>query len=666
MTPGLKWLLLVALLANPLMAGAQRGRPAAIDGRATYAGDVAPILEHTCVPCHRPDGPAPFSLTTYADARRRAAQIVAVTTRRYMPPWKPDADGPAFVGERRLTPTELNAIERWVQQGLAEGNEADSPRRETDGSRASGRSSGPAGPGAAVAGRHALADGRAETKLGEPDLVLTLPEYALRPDGRDVFRNFVVSVPGAGTRYVRALEFRPSHRAVHHANIRVDPTPASRRQDAADPAPGYEGAILRTADYPDGHFLGWTPGQSPVSSDLAWRLDAGADLVVQLHMQPTGKPERIRPSIALYFTADTPSRTPTIVRLGRQNLDIPAGASAYRVTDRYVLPVDAELRAIQPHAHYRARSVKVWATEPAGVRRPLLRIHDWDFNWQDQYRYASPFWVAAGTTIEMEYLFDNSDANPRNPDKPAVRAGWGWRSSDEMADVWIQLMTRSDVDRERLARDVRRKMAAEDAIGCEVVIAREPDYADLRNDAATLYLELGEPEQALRHFTVVGRLQPQSAVARYNIGVALEGTGRNAEAAREYEAALRLDPAYAVAHNNLGTLRLAEGKLDEARRHYEQAVASAPANAEAQNNVGAALLATGDAATALAHLQESIRLRPVYAEAHFNLARAFAMLNRIGDAIQTGTVAEAQAVAAGKTTLTAQIREQLRLYRAAR
>lgn len=665
MTPGLKRLLLLgALLANPLMAGAQRSVPPAIDGRATYAVDIAPILEHSCVPCHRPNGPAPFSLTTYADARRRAAQIVAVTRRRYMPPWKPDADGPAFIGERRLTAGQLNAIERWVQNGLAEGTGTDtlSSRQSSVGSPQSAAGSRESAAGS----RGAPNADRVEPALGEPDLVLTLPEYALRPDGRDVFRNFVVDVPGVETRYVRALEFRPGHRAVHHANIRVDPTPASRRRDTADPAPGYEGAILRSADYPDGYFLGWTPGQLPVPSGLAWRLDAGADLVVQLHMQPTGKPERIQPSIALYFTADAPSRTPTIVRLGRQNLDIPAGASTYRVTDTYVLPVDAELRAIQPHAHYRARSVEVWATEPGGVRRPLLRIRDWDFNWQDQYRYASPFWVAAGTTIEMVYVFDNSDTNPRNPDKPAVRAGWGWRSSDEMADVWIQLMTRTEPDRDRLARDIRHKMAAEDAVGCEVIIAREPDYADLRNDAATLYLELGEPEQALRHFSAVGRLQPQSAVARYNIGVALEGTGRNAEAAREYEAALRLDPAYAVAHNNLGTLRLAQGRLDEARRHYERAVASAPANAEAQNNFGAALLASGDAAAAIAHLQESIRLRPVYAEAHFNLARGYAVLNRMGDAIQAGTVAEAQAVAAGKTALTAQIREQLRLYRSRR
>jgi tetratricopeptide (TPR) repeat protein len=262
----------------------------------------------------------------------------------------------------------------------------------------------------------------------------------------------------------------------------------------------------------------------------------------------------------------------------------------------------------------------------------------------------------------MEYVFDNSNANPRNPDHPPRRVQWGWRSADEMADVWIQVMTRSDADRLRLGRDVRRKMAEEDVVGCEALIAREPDYVDLRNDAASLYLELGQPEAALMHFTVVSRLESQSAVARYNVGVATEAAGRTAAAAAHYEAAVLLDPTYSLAHNNLGSVRLAEGRLDEARRHYERAVATSATNAEARNNLGAVLLAAGDAG-AIVYLQQAISLRPTYPEAHFNLARAYASMGRPADAAAEGAVAEAQAVAAGKAELTAQVRELLRLNR---
>jgi tetratricopeptide (TPR) repeat protein len=329
-----------------------------------------------------------------------------------------------------------------------------------------------------------------------------------------------------------------------------------------------------------------------------------------------------------------------------------------------VLPVDAEVRAIQPHAHYRARGVSASAILPDGARRPLILIRNWDFNWQDQYRYAAPFWLPAGTRIEMEYIFDNSSANPRNPSQPPTRVQWGWRSADEMADVWIQVMTRSDADRVRLNGDVRRKMAEEDVVGCEALIAREPDYVDLRNDAASLYLELGQPARALTHFAVVSRLQPESAVARYNVGVALEAAGRTAEAAREYEAAIERDPAYSVAHNNLGSLRLGQGRLDEALGHFERAVASGPANAEAQNNLGAMLMASGDAPGAIAHLREATRLRPVYPEAHFNLARAYASLRQFDEAIRAAAIAEAQAADAAKADLAARIREELRRYRA--
>src|SRR6185295_18023501 len=216
------------------------------------------------------------------------------------------------------------------------------------------------------------------------------------------------------------------------------------------------------ATYPDGHFLGWTPGQAPpLSNALAWRLNGGTDLVVQLHMRPTGRREEIAPFLGLYFTEEAPSKTPAIVRLGRQGLDIPANAADYRVSDSFVLPVDAQVVAIQPHAHYRARDVAAWATLPDGSRRPLIHIADWDFNWQDVYRLGQPLWLPAGTTLEMRYAFDNSARNPRNPSHPPERVSWGWRSSDEMGDVWIQLLTGSDVDRVTLTETAHRKMTEE-------------------------------------------------------------------------------------------------------------------------------------------------------------------------------------------------------------
>lgn len=502
-----------------------------------------------------------------------------------MPPWKPEPGFGEFADARRLSPHQIEVLAQWAAGGTPEG-----PREKT-----------PALPPWSGGWLH-----------GTPDLVLELPTYALRADGADVFRNFVVTVPGNATRYVRGLQFRPRSPAVHHANIRIDRSLASRQLDQADPDAGYEGLILHSADYPDGHFLGWTPGQAPPlsGSDLAWRLDGGSDLVIQLHLRPTGKVESVHPVVGLYFTDKPPTTTPSILRLGRQNLDIPPGAENYHITDTFVLPVDAQVQAIQPHAHYRATHVDASAQLPDGTKRPLVRIDDWDLNWQDQYRYATPFWLPAGTTVSIEYTFNNSKSNPRNPDVEPARVAWGWRSSDEMADVWLQVLTRSDADRNRLQAQIDVKMLAEDAVGCEVLLQREPNYVPLRNDAALIYMKLGRPALALPHFEAISRLEPASANAWYNEGVALEAMGRKADAIDRYQRAVRLKPDYGVAHVNLGSLMVAEGRFDEARREYVSAVTAEPTSADAHANLAFVMLAQVEPESALKEMDLALQLDP--------------------------------------------------------
>jgi tetratricopeptide (TPR) repeat protein len=610
-----------AIIASAVVVSLTLARPLIVLAQSvfapTFAKDVAPIVFARCAPCHHRDGDAPFSLVTYEEVRARASQISAVTRAGYMPPWMPDAGSETFEGARRLSEAERTTIDDWIVSGAAEGDPADLPAV-------------PAWPGG--------------WQFGPPDLVLAFPAYELRADGDDVFRNFVVPAGGPAARYIRGLHFRPGGRGVHHANIRIDRTPASRDLDAADPQPGYEGMILRSADYPQGHFLGWTPGQAPPvgPDDLAWRLDEGADLVVQLHMRPTGRVERVQPSIALYFASAPPARTPSIFRLGRQTIDIDPGADGYVSRDSFRVPVDVEVRAIQPHAHYRARNVSAVATLPDGSRRSLLHIRNWDFNWQDQYRYTEPFWLPAGTTIETEFVFDNSARNPRNPITPPSRVSWGWRSADEMGDVWLQVMTRSESDQRELDTAARRKMLTEDAAGCEVLIAREPSHVSLRNDAALIYMELGRPDDALAHFEAVTRLQPTSANARYNEGVALEATGRDNEAAAQYQQAIRLDPRYSAPHNNLGNIMLARGRLRDAIQHYRKAVELAPANAEARNNLGGVLVVADDPEDAIGQLREALRLRPEFADARFNLGRAYTRFGNVRAAVAEYRAALAQ------------------------
>ena len=559
----------------------------------TFSKHIAPIVLEHCARCHRPDGPAPFSLLTYDDVRQRATLVAAVTRSRYMPPWKSEPGYGDFVGQKHLTDREIDLFRQWVGSGTPEGKGGTVATTEPV-SYAARRASG--------------------WQLGTPDMIVTLPEaFDVPPDGTDVFRIFVLPLSLGGPRYVRGLEFRPGNaRAVHHANIRIDRTRRSRDLDAQDAAPGYDGLLARTAEYPAGHFFGWTPGQVPsmLPASLAWRLDPATDLVIQAHMQPTGKPERVQLSVGFYFADDTPGatpsvRTPAMVRLGRQTIDIPAGVRDYTISDSFTLPVDVDVLAVQPHAHYLARTVKGFATLPDGTTKWLIQINDWDFRWQHVYRLVAPLPLPKGTIISMTYSYDNSIENARNPQPEPRRVTWGQRSSDEMGDLWVQVLTRNESDLVTLNNALRPKVLAEDVAGYEMVIRASPPDAALHEDVALLYLELGRTKDAIAHFQKALQLKPASAMAHFNLATALTVDGQLDAATEEYERALSLDPRYASAHNNLGSVLLARNRRADALRHLREAVRLDASNAQAHRNL-AWELATSSLSTA-ADLTDAVR-----------------------------------------------------------
>jgi tetratricopeptide (TPR) repeat protein len=540
------------------------GSPAVLAAQTTptYVSDIEPILQRQCVGCHRTGDIAPFSLESYDDARSRGRVIADATARRYMPPWKPSAGyGGPFVGARGLTDEEIGTIAKWVEAGMPRGEDAPAERRRLE--------------------------RPAEWRLGLPDLVVTLDTpYVLAADGPDVFRNFAISVPLAAEQYVAAVDFSAGGRAIHHANLRFDPSAASRELDAEDGTPGYDGAISMSARYPDGYFLGWTPGQSPLTSapGMAWRLAPGTDLVLQLHLRRTGKPEEIRPRVAFYFTAEAPTRTPLALRLGKQSIDIKPGEE-YLVADAYQLPVDVQLLAIHPHAHYRAREIRATADLPDGTRRWLLRIDDWDFNWQDVYRFAEPVALPKGTIIRMLYSYDNSEANPRNPDRPPRRVIFGQNSTDEMGDLWLQVVTATEADRVALFSDLRPKTLVEDADGYAMLVGANPDNAGYHNDLAFVSALLGRFDAAIEHYTAAARLKPDWAAAQYNVATLLATRGRLEESVEYFRKAVALRPSHAETHNNLGAVLQALGQSEEALEHFRRAVALDPANTQAKANL---------------------------------------------------------------------------------
>jgi tetratricopeptide (TPR) repeat protein len=616
------------LLAATL-ALAACGSDSAGDDRSagvTFTRDVAPILYENCAACHNASGPGPFSVLTYDAVKQRASLIVAYTEQRVMPPWLPEYGKGDFLGTRRLSDSEIQVLQEWAQLGAPRGRRSDLPYPPE------------------------VSDA---WQLGEPDLVLEAPAYTVATDGYDVYRNLVVPVPITETQYIRALEFRPGRSGVvHHATIMVDFTPSSREMDALDPEPGFDGMYnMSRAASPKGFFIGWTPGKFPFAGreGMAWRLDPGTDLIVQIHLRPLGEAATVRARVGLYFADEPPSREPVLIKLGSESMDIPAGDTAYLVEDSYRIPVDVRVLGVYPHAHYLGKTMEGTATLPDGSTRWLVRIPQWDFNWQDEYHYATPIDLPAGSVIRMRFTYDNSAQNPHNPNSPPERVMWGPRSVDEMADLIIQTLPRDADEGDLLRRDfalvsqpmedartarlhynagtrLRREGRFEEAIAeFEEALALNPQHAATHNNLGITLAAQGKPAEAIPHYEETLRLDPDFAEAYFNLAEALRATQRVGESVTAYERSLALEPAQPVVHYNLGTALDQLGRGDEAVPHYREAIALRPSFARAHYNLGNALAARGDLAEAITHFEAAVEITPGYAEAHHNLATALSM-----------------------------------------
>jgi Flp pilus assembly protein TadD/mono/diheme cytochrome c family protein len=560
----------------------------------TFNRDIAPIVLRNCAPCHRPGEAGPFSLLTYADVRKRAEQIARVTSIRFMPPWPPEPGYGDLAGARRLSDEQIALVQRWAAAGEPEGP-------------------GPPPP------PPAFTEG---WQLGPPDLVLEAPEpYTVPAEGTDVFRNLVLPSTLHGTRYVRALELRPGNkRVVHHANVLLDRTGAARRRDARDPGPGFAGMDVELesdAFEPDSHFLFWKPGTAAVAEPegMAWALDERTDLVLNLHLQPSGKPETIRPKVGLYFTDTAPTRFPMLLQLEHDGaIDIPPGAADFVVTDELTLPVDVEVLGVYPHAHYLGKDVQGYAILPDGTKTWLVWIRDWDFAWQAVYRCARPVPLPRGSVLHMRIAYDNSDANPRNPSHPPRRVVTGNRSTDEMGHLWVQVLPRARDDRWALQEALMRRR-----------LEKYPsDFVAHANLGAALEAR-GRTADAIEEYGQALRVRPQAAAVLNNLGAALQSTGDLEGAVARYREAVRAQPDYASAVLNLGGALVLQGALAEALPHLRAAVRLSPGDAGARNTLGAVLLELGRTAEATEQLRRAVELDPGSLNAQYNLGRALAL-----------------------------------------
>jgi tetratricopeptide (TPR) repeat protein len=234
-----------------------------------------------------------------------------------------------------------------------------------------------------------------------------------------------------------------------------------------------------------------------------------------------------------------------------------------------------------------------YATAPDGSRQELILIKDWDFNWQGDYRYAKPVFLAKGTTLAMRFTYDNSAENVRNPNHPPKRVKYGLQTTDEMGELWFQVLPRRPAVRNLLAGDFSRHLAQSTVDYNEHVLKENPNDAEAHTRAGRARLYFGQVPEALAHFQAAVQANPKYDRAWYELGFIHLRQNQLTEAQQEFENVLGLNPDDYEAEGSLGAVFLQKRDLEKAEAHFRAALRINPQDAVARGNLDLVLKSRG-------------------------------------------------------------------------
>ncbi len=561
----------------------------------TWSRNIAPIVYKNCTACHHDGGSGPFSLLSYRDAQRWGSLMQQVTTSRYMPPWLPEPGHGDFQDNRRLSTADIATIKAWVGAGMPQGDAADAPKAPVYTS---------------------------EWQLGPPDLVLSVTSPTQVPaGGPDVFENFVLPANLTSTKWIRAMEIKPgSPRVVHHANVILDRTAALRRAHPTDwqrGIPGMDVTVDSGQNFdPDSHFLNWKPDSTALvePDTMPWRLDPGNDLVLNMHLKPTGKVENIQARIGLYFAKRPATQFPILLQLEHDTaLDIPAGDAHFVVEDSLTLPESVDVLAVYPHAHYLGKRLEGFATLPGGQTQWLVLVPDWDIERQAIYRLQQPLRLPRGTVLRMRYTYDNSASNPHNPHSPAVRVRAGNNSTDEMGHLWLQVLPVTGAAQDPRMPLVQAWMSNR--------LHKDPEDTTALFNLASMDVGAGEYTEAGKLYTRALASKPDDPRVLTGLGTVQSLSGDTAAAQTSFQAAVNADPQYADARFDLAKNDLQRSDFAAAETQFNALLAFNANDLAARDGLGSAQLAQGRTADATATFDGVLRQDPANFDALYNRAQ---------------------------------------------
>jgi thiol-disulfide isomerase/thioredoxin/mono/diheme cytochrome c family protein len=386
---------------------------AAAKKAVTYSKEVARILQNNCQECHRPGEAAPFKLMNYADAANWAGPIREAVTEQRMPPWNADRAHGKFKNARGLTDADRADLLAWIDADCPEGTAADLPKPRTY-----------------------------ETgwRIGKPDQVFSLTREvqipAEAPEGGMRYQYILVGEPFKEDKWVKAVEARPSNRGVvHHIIVFVKPPPKRKpRPEAGDLERLFADFDGRNPDDFGQFFLAaYVPGDSPIifPEGMGKKIAKGSQLFFEMHYTPNGQAGVDRSSVGLVYSDKAPEHEIHTRAISNDRFLIPPFASDHKIVSKTTFDRPAVLLSLAPHMHLRGKSFSFTLTPPDGKPEMMLSVPKYDFNWQMSYILSEPRRVEKGTKLDCVGYYDNSRANPNNPNpwKPVM---WGNQTWDEM------------------------------------------------------------------------------------------------------------------------------------------------------------------------------------------------------------------------------------------
>lgn len=427
----MKHLVSIFLITLPILAKAQ----------VNYSEDIAPIIYDKCTTCHRPGEVGPMPFTSYEEVSAWAGMIEYVTEIEYMPPWPPEQGFNHYLNERSLSQDEIQMISDWVEAGSPQGDPALEPELPVF-------SSG--------------------SQIGTPDLVLEMAEpHFIQGNNRDDYRVFVIPTDFDEDKEIASLEFRPgNNRAVHHVLMAYDVTGTARQLDDATPEYGYFSFGDFGFDEAVWYSFVYVPGSQPLvlPEGIGELLPAGADLLIQVHYAPLSTDENDQSKINVFFK-DESDPIERVVQTGiTLPGNLPGGWNSFVIPPNEIkifeatsvnedlftyfpgIDYDISLISVFPHSHLLGKSYEIFVVSPAGDTINLIKIPEWDFNWQGTYVFQNMQKIPANSTWITRAAYDNTADNPNNPSNPPRTVFWGDGTKDEMLVNFIHYVPYQEGD----------------------------------------------------------------------------------------------------------------------------------------------------------------------------------------------------------------------------